>query len=153
MFRFMLNLQVKNIVSLNSLIQLVIIICINSVIMDLLHNIYKCIYENKVLIWSSFIELLGILNWIILVWNQEFLLVSRELLLQNTRLTVPILDALSNLNLRPEILSEVSFFTCRLAIWVCVNIRSTKGIEGNISIVTMYLWKPLSKHCLYCRYF
>ncbi|XP_048586773.1 Fanconi anemia group D2 protein isoform X2 [Nematostella vectensis] len=31
----------------------------------------------------------------------------RELLLQNTDLTVPILDALTNLNLRPELLAEV----------------------------------------------
>ncbi|XP_015761600.1 PREDICTED: Fanconi anemia group D2 protein homolog, partial [Acropora digitifera] len=39
-----------------------------------------------------------------------------ELLLQNTELTVAILDALSNLNLRPELLSEVSpsfiYFCC-----------------------------------------
>ena len=31
-----------------------------------------------------------------------------ELLRQNTGLTVPILDALSNLNLRPDLLAEVS---------------------------------------------
>lgn len=37
-----------------------------------------------------------------------FSLVASELLLQNTELTVAILDALSNLNLRSELLSEVS---------------------------------------------
>lgn len=36
-----------------------------------------------------------------------FLLVHSELLLQNTGLTIPILDALSNLSLRPELLAEV----------------------------------------------
>ena len=45
-----------------------------------------------------------------------FSLVASELLLQNTELTVAILDALSNLNLRPELLSEVSpsllYFFC-----------------------------------------
>ena len=36
----------------------------------------------------------------------------RELLLENSRLTTAILDALSNLNLRGALLIEVCFFSC-----------------------------------------
>ena len=41
--------------------------------------------------------------------HENISLLNSELLRQNTGLTVPILDALSNLNLRPELLAEVSF--------------------------------------------
>ena len=39
-----------------------------------------------------------------------FILFNSELLRQNTGLTVPILDALSNLNLRSDLLAEVHVY-------------------------------------------
>ena len=54
-----------------------------------------------------------IISSYIVTRDNMYLSSSSELLLQNTGLTVPILDALSNLNLRPELLAEVG--------WLSVN--------------------------------